>query len=68
MPAEQSGHFRRIGFVEFDGPTSEGWRCAEEPQTLNCRELLNKQFCGHHVPRHLYEEVDEEFMYTITLI
>ncbi|KAK7977074.1 hypothetical protein PG988_004564 [Apiospora saccharicola] len=37
-------------------------------QDVNCFDILDKHFQASEIPRHLYEEVDDRFMYTVTLV
>lgn len=66
---ELPGRYRRIGYVDFcrmrvPGPTKE------EIGAINlatCR-ALDAQFRSYDVPKHMYHDVDDKFMYTITLV
>jgi hypothetical protein len=62
MPTETAGHFRRIGAAQFGTP--EFWWSED---AYDCRELLNEHFRSKDVQRSLFEDVNNEFMYTIVL-
>jgi hypothetical protein len=68
-PTEIPGCFRRLGYVDFDGPADRIRRGGHVDDNLlpDCCELLDEQFRSNDVPQHLFESVDDEFMYTIEL-
>ncbi|KAI0129636.1 hypothetical protein BJ170DRAFT_282957 [Xylariales sp. AK1849] len=53
----QQCQYRRVGYISFDGKISQP-----------AHVILDKCFRSHDIPEHLYEKVDGDFMYTITLI
>lgn len=67
----KSGYFRRFGHVEFE---KEGYVGMPETweeirlQELARWRLLDAQFRSYDVPDHMYHEVDDDYMYTITLV
>lgn len=67
-PTEQPGEFRRIGFVKFDGPTSQGWKCCSTGNQPDCCAILGGEFRGSVLFPNLFGAADEKFMYTITLV
>lgn len=66
-PTEQPGYFRRVGYVQFDGPTSRGWKCSDE-NGPDCCTMLGEEFRNSALPSDLFGNPDERFMYTITLV
>jgi hypothetical protein len=64
-PTGLHGEFCRIGLMvilhEWQDKTGH-------MQFVRFWNLLEQQFCSHDVPTHLYESVDDDFFYTITLV
>ncbi|KAK1071445.1 hypothetical protein LTR12_013029 [Friedmanniomyces endolithicus] len=66
----QPGHFRRVGKVvlailETDDEGRRTTATMEEDKRL--RRVVDTQFRTHDISEDLYESVDENFLYTITL-
>lgn len=61
--------FRRLGFIGFElgrsGSSEDG---AQQEDLPDCSMLLDECFLSGDVPKHLYKDVDQDFMYTVTLV
>jgi len=60
------GHFRRVGVVSIGPRQSSG-----SDHGLDMGPVLRgfaRELCSHDIAEDLYESVDEDFMYTITLV
>ncbi|KAK7947846.1 uncharacterized protein PG986_008732 [Apiospora aurea] len=69
IQAGSKGAFRRVGFVSFSGITGMTREVVDhEDEGSECCAILDKHFQSSKVPRHLYDDVDASFMYTITLV
>ncbi|KAI0006658.1 heterokaryon incompatibility protein-domain-containing protein [Xylariaceae sp. FL0662B] len=72
MPTDKPATFRRVGFVGFSGPTYKSWLETMgqlyEHDSPDVGQLLDEQFGAREIPQHLYEEVDDSSLYTITLV
>jgi hypothetical protein len=73
MPTKEQHCFRRVGIIQFDGKTALGWpKCPDNKEGMNkvndCCTLLDEQFLAGGIPQSLYEDVSEDFKYTIILV
>ncbi|KAK7953598.1 hypothetical protein PG988_014292 [Apiospora saccharicola] len=67
IPIEsQRACFRRIGFVDF-GDTRP-WPEPEEAITNALNRTLAECFIRNDIPEHMYEMVDDSYLYTINLV
>ncbi|SMR64494.1 unnamed protein product [Zymoseptoria tritici ST99CH_3D1] len=68
-PTGKDACFRHLGHVELGGPRESGKGAYKERRTWpeHNRHVLDRQFAVDDVPRHYYEEVDNDWNYTIWL-
>lgn len=73
LPQENTKHhYRRIGYIVFGLVGFPGYSIYSQQHRaywmLRACHLADTCFRSHDIPEHLYEEVTDDFMYTITLV
>lgn len=68
-PARANGSFRRAGYFSVVRAMGNANKDASRgDEEIGCFDILDKHFQAFEVPSHLYEDVDDRFMYTVTLV
>lgn len=70
LPADKNTTFKRAGVIWFRERLDEQGEPHSEDhdQWLHARAALHRQLHTPNVPTHLYEDVDQDMMYTLTLV
>lgn len=63
------GQFVRMGYIHFfDQEQRMYGRTSEARRMVYVSQTLNRHFRSHDVEEDRYEDVDQDFMYTVTLV